>query len=220
MTDHNEHMDELPLHRVQAASLVRIVDDDEKMRLSYAFMLKAAGWRVKSFSNAESFLADKDETAGCLVLDVRMPEMSGLQLHAEMIRQGMTLPVIFVTGHGDVDMAVQTMKDGASDFMLKPVVPERLKNAVLHWCRQDCLHRLNQLHTNAIERDFETLSERERQVLVMVTDGLSNREIAAQLCIAERTVKFHRSSVYEKLGVSSSAQLVTRAMQFKDKGLI
>lgn len=220
MTEKNTAHDELPASRVRAASLVRIVDDDAKMLTSYAFMLGAAGWRVKCFRSAEEFLRDEDQTAGCLVLDVRMPGMSGLQLQAEMKRRGVIMPVIFVTGHGDVDMAVQTMKDGACDFMLKPVVPERLKAAVLHWSREDCVRRLLKLQTDAIEKDYETLSERERQVLALVAQGMSNKAIAASLCIAERTVKFHRASVYEKLGVSSSAQLIARAMQFRDKGLL
>lgn len=220
MTEKYAAIDELPVSRVQSASIVRIVDDDEKMLSSYAFMLGAAGWKVKCFSSAEAFLLDDDETAGCLVLDVRMPGMSGLQLQSELQRRGVKLPMIFVTGHGDVDMAVQTMKDGACDFMLKPVVPERLKAAVLHWCREDCIRRLSRLQTSAIERDFKSLSERERQVLTMVAEGMSNREIASRLGIAERTVKFHRASVYEKLGVSNSVQLAARAVQFRQEGLM
>ena len=120
MTDRHTKIDDLPEARVKAACLVRIVDDDETMLNSYRFMLGAVGWQVKCYQQARAFLDDQNDAAGCLVLDVRMPQMSGLQLHAEMRRLGVTLPVIFVTGHGDVDMAVQTMKDGAVDFMLKP----------------------------------------------------------------------------------------------------
>lgn len=149
-----------------------------------------------------------------------MPQMSGLQLHAEMRRLGVTLPVIFVTGHGDVDMAVQTMKEGAVDFMLKPVVPDRLKEAVLHWCREDCKRKLSELQNNALESDARSLTEREREVAQLVVQGLSNKAIAAKLSIAERTVKFHRASACEKLGVSSSAQLIARLMLLKEKGLV
>ena len=138
-----------------------------------------------------------------------MPEMSGLELHAEMRRRGLRLPVIFVTGHGDVDMAVQSIKNGAGDFMLKPVMPDRLKSAVLHWCRHDCLKRQSELKANAHACDWETLSERERQVAHLVAQSLSNKEISAELSISERTVKFHRASVCQKLGVSRAAQLVS-----------
>ena len=137
-----------------------------------------------------------------------------------MRRLGVTLPVIFVTGHGDVDMAVQTMKDGAVDFMLKPVVPDRLKEAVLLWCREDCKRRLSELQNNALESDARSLTEREREVAQLVVQGLSNKAIAAKLSIAERTVKFHRASACEKLGVGGTAQLIARMMLLKEKGLV
>lgn len=220
MTDRHTKIDELPEARVKAACLVRIVDDDETMLNSYRFMLGAVGWQVKCYQQARAFLNDQNDAAGCLVLDVRMPQMSGLELHAEMRRIGVTLPVIFVTGHGDVDMAVQTMKDGAVDFMLKPVVPDRLKEAVLHWCREDCKRRLSELQNNALESDARSLTEREREVAQLVVQGLSNKAIAAKLSIAERTVKFHRASACEKLGVGSTAQLIARMMLLKEKGLV
>lgn len=220
MTDRHTKIDDLPEARVKAACLVRIVDDDETMLNSYRFMLGAVGWQVKCYQQARAFLDDQNDAAGCLVLDVRMPQMSGLELHAEMRRLGVTLPVIFVTGHGDVDMAVQTMKDGAVDFMLKPVVPGRLKEAVLHWCREDCKRRLSELQNNALESDARSLTEREREVAQLVVQGLSNKAIAAKLSIAERTVKFHRASACEKLGVGSTAQLIARMMLLKEKGLV
>lgn len=213
--DKTSAQDDLPLERVQAASLVRVVDDDEKMLASYRFMLRAAGWKVRCYTSAAQFLQEPQEESGCLVLDVRMPQMSGLQLFSEMNRRKMILPVIFVTGHGDVDMAVETMKNGAGDFMLKPVDPERLKTAVLQWCRESCRRRQNQLYTNALHEDFSTLTERERQVMERVADGLPNKSIAAELSISERTVKFHRASLFEKLGVKSAAQLISRVMQFR-----
>ena len=215
MTDRHTKIDDLPEARVKAACLVRIVDDDETMLNSYRFMLGAVGWQVKCYQQARAFLDDQNDAAGCLVLDVRMPQMSGLELHAEMRRLGVTLPVIFVTGHGDVDMAVQTMKDGAVDFMLKPVVPDRLKEAVLH-----CKRRLSELQNNALESDARSLTEREREVAQLVVQGLSNKAIAAKLSIAERTVKFHRASACEKLGVGSTAQLIARMMLLKEKGLV
>ena len=210
MTDRHTKIDDLPEARVKAACLVRIVDDDETMLNSYRFMLGAVGWQVKCYQQARAFLDDQNDAAGCLVLDVRMPQMSGLQLHAEMRRLGVTLPVIFV----------QTMKDGAVDFMLKPVVPDRLKEAVLHWCREDCKRKLSELQNNALESDARSLTEREREVAQLVVQGLSNKAIAAKLSIAERTVKFHRASACEKLGVGSTAQLIARMMLLKEKGLV
>ena len=189
MTDRHTKIDDLPEARVKAACLVRIVDDDETMLNSYRFMLGAVGWQVKCYQQARAFLDDQNDAAGCLVLDVRMPQMSGLELHAEMRRLGVTLPVIFVTGHGDVDMAVQTMKDG-------------------------------ELQNNALESDARSLTEREREVAQLVVQGLSNKAIAAKLSIAERTVKFHRASACEKLGVGSTAQLIARMMLLKEKGLV
>ena len=196
--------------------VIRLVDDDRELLDSLSFMLEMEGWKVRCFSNAREFLTqDMHSEPGCVILDVRMPQMSGLQLFSEMNRRKMTLPVIFVTGHGDVDMAVETMKNGAGDFMLKPVDPERLKTAVLQWCRESCRRRQNQLYTNALHEDFSTLTERERQVMERVADGLPNKSIAAELSISERTVKFHRASLFEKLGVKSAAQLISRVMQFR-----
>lgn len=213
-------LDTLTDARVMAASLVRIVDDDATILDSYRFMLGALGWRVQCFADAQSFLLDTHTQPGCLVLDVRMPLMSGLQLQAEMQLRGCNVPIIFVTGHGDVDMAVHTMKNGAADFMLKPVVPERLKAAVLHWCRLDCLKRLERLEADAMAGDSQTLSERERQVARLVVEGLSNKAIADALAISVRTVKFHRSQMAQKLGVSTSAQLIARLLLMKDKALL
>ena len=188
MSDTRTSADEMTDERVMNASLVRIVDDDEKMLASYRFMLGAAGWQVKCFSSATAFLADASPQPGCLVLDVRMPDMSGLELYGEMKRQGMSLPVIFVTGHGDVD-----------------------------WCRRDCLARHHELQVNARASDWETLSERERQVAQLVAAGHSNKQISVELAISERTVKFHRASVCQKLGVSGTAQLIARLLELKGK---
>ena len=220
MSEIHSPPDDMTDERVMNACLVRIVDDDEKMLASYRFMLGATGWKVKCYASSAAFLADVGSQPGCVVIDVRMPGMSGLELHSEMRRRGMSIPVIFVTGHGDVDMAVQSIKNGAGDFMLKPVVPERLKSSVLHWCRQDCLARHSELQTNARTCDWKTLSERERQVAQLVANGLSNKEISAELSISERTVKFHRASVCPKLGVSGTAQLIARLLKLKDDGCL
>ncbi len=221
MTTKNlESMDDFPAQRVMLASVVRVVDDDAEMLASYAFMLGAAGWTVKRFQSAEAFLADPGASPGCLVLDVRMPDMSGLELQAEMNRRGIALPIIFVTGHGDVDMAVQTMKDGAGDFMLKPVVPERLKAAVLLWCRRDCIRNVSRLQESASAQDFQTLSLRERQVAQLILEGHSTKDIAQSLQIAERTVKFHRASIKEKLGAETTPQLLSILMRFRQKGFL
>ena len=120
--------------------LVRIVDDDPDQLASLEIMLSAEGWDVACYERASDFFAeDTPSRPGCLILDVRMPEISGLEMQEELNRREYPLPILFLTGHGDVDMAVQSIKNGAGDFMLKPVMPDRLKSAVLHWCRHDCL---------------------------------------------------------------------------------
>ena len=199
--------------RVKRSTLVRVVDDDDGMRRSYDFMLKSHGWRVACYADAQAFLAEDTDERGCLILDVRMPGMTGLELQKRMLACGIDLPVIFVTGHGDVDMAVYTMQIGACDFMLKPVDPQRLRRAVLRWCAYDQQRGLDALRKRAKKTDIETLSEREREVLRELIHGIPYKCIAETLGISERTVKFHKASICKKLGVRTSAEL---AMMFSD----
>ena len=149
------------LKLVQAKSLVRIVDDDETVSKSYEFMLRCAGWNCRIFNCAEDYLASENIQIGCLILDVRMPGLSGLQLQQKLEILEREIPIIFVTGHGDVDMAVLALKRGAQDFMLKPVDPQRLKGAVFQACQSDLLHFLRSQKEEAEREATSSLSQRE-----------------------------------------------------------
>lgn len=205
--------DENEAARIKKIALIRVVDDDAGMLRSYKFMFSSQGWNVKCYSDAASFLEEVTDVPGCLILDVRMPEMSGLTLRREMMKRGIALPILFVTGHGDVDMAVETMQMGACDFMLKPVDPARLRKAVLRWSAFAVQQHLDRLKREAKQADFSTLSTREREVLQLISEGLQYKQIADQLGISERTVKFHRASLCEKLGVKTTQELAVCAVE-------
>ncbi len=196
------------LRRLQSTALIRIVDDDEAMRTSYRFMLGLAGWQIALYADAAAFLEEDDpEVPGCLILDVRMPGKSGLELQREIAESGIDLPIIFVTGHGDVDMAVFAVKAGAFDFMLKPVDPKRLKRAVALAVYAVEKKREEAAASHDALAKWHSLSERERQVVLGVAHGMLNKVIASALHIAERTVKFHRASACRKLGVKSASEI-------------
>ena len=198
-----------------AAGLVNVVDDDEAVRDSMRWLLEANGFEVRCFESAEAFLAADTlrEPVGCLVLDVRMPGLSGLALQDEMLRRGSTMPVIFVTGHGDVPMAVDTMKKGAADFLQKPFSDERLC-ALVRECltRSADSHRLA-LDARELDERMERLTVRERQVLERVVAGRLNKQIADDLSISIKTVEAHRSNIMEKLAVRSMAELMRVAIR-------
>lgn len=201
--------DSFEIERIKRVSLVRVVDDDEAMRRSYEFMLRSHGWRVVCYPDAEAFLEDAADEGGCLILDVRMPKMSGLELQQRMAAKNIDLPVVFATGHGDVDMAVSAMQKGASDFMLKPVDPVRLRAAVLRWCAYDADKRIKNLSRKAREEDLKSLTDREVEVLNELVKGSPYKSIAQSLSISERTVKFHKASICQKLGVKTTAELAS-----------
>ena len=195
--------------------MVHVVDDDEAVRDSMRWLLEANGFEVRCFESAEAFLAANAlrEPVGCLVLDVRMPGLSGLALQDEMLRRGSTMPVIFVTGHGDVPMAVDTMKKGAADFLQKPFSDERLCALV-----RECLARAADSHRLALdakelEERMERLTSRERQVLERVVAGRLNKQIADDLGISIKTVEAHRSNIMEKLLARSMAELMRIAIR-------
>ena len=198
-----------------ASGLVNVVDDDEAVRDSMRWLLEANGFEVRCFESAEAFLAADTlrEPVGCLVLDVRMPGLSGLALQDEMLRRGSTMPVIFVTGHGDVPMAVDTMKKGAADFLQKPFSDERLCTLV-----RECLTRSADsyrlaLDARELDERMERLTARERQVLERVVAGRLNKQIADDLSISIKTVEAHRSNIMEKLAVRSMAELMRVAIR-------
>jgi two-component system, LuxR family, response regulator FixJ len=191
------------------SSTVYIVDDDDGMRRALALLLGTVGYETVTFSDPTEFLAKFDsETHGCLVLDIRMPGMSGLELQQHLNRKGSMLPVIFITGHGDVPMAVQAMKEGAFEFIQKPFRDQDLLDCINHALKQDAENRDAVARRADVLRRLESLTPRERQVMDMVVEGVANKVIAIDLDLSERTVEIHRSKVMEKMGARSVAHLV------------
>lgn len=200
--------------------LVRIVDDDPDQLASLEIMLSAEGWDVACYERASEFFAeDTPSRPGCLILDVRMPEISGLEMQEELNRREYPLPILFLTGHGDVDMAVHTLKKGAKDFLLKPVDAPRLLTSVATIVQEDCDQRAMPLDSAAWKRKFRELTEREQEIVRYVASGLLNRQIAERLGISERTVHAHRLSAYRKLNVHNVADLAPLTVLFVRKEL-
>lgn len=201
---------------IQSQAIVRVVDDDPDVRRSWQFVIEGEGWNVLTYASALEFLEkDSPFTPGCLVLDVRMPEMSGIELQHAMKMRGDTLPIIFISAHGDIDMAMKTMKDGAADFLSKPVTPERLLDAIERAVKRDAKARLESAALEQAKAAFRRLSAREQEVAAGVARGLLNKQIAYELNIAEKTVIAHRSSLSKKLGARTAAD-ITRLMMMID----
>jgi len=198
---------------------VFIVDDDEAYRDSLIELVASVGLPGQSFASAQDFLDAFDASrAGCLVLDVRMSRISGLQLQAQLKAIGARLPIVFISGHGDIEMAVKAIKDGAVDFVQKPYREQQLLDAINEALRRDAQQRsavpavpneANTANANAAQvAQLALLSAREREVMVLALQGLSSKQIARQLSLSHRTVEHHRSRVLEKLGVGSIAELL------------
>lgn len=193
---------------------VFLIDDDPSARRGLARLIQAAGYVVATFGSAREFLASgRLDEPGCLVLDVRMPELSGLDLQEELLRTGSSLPIIFVTGHGDVPMTVQGMKRGAVDFLLKPVERGPLLDSLRQALERDQAARSERIRADEHQRRLQLLSAREREVMSFVIAGLLNKQIAGEMGITEATVKAHRGHLMEKLQVVSVAGLVAFARQ-------
>jgi FixJ family two-component response regulator len=187
---------------------VFVVDDDEAVRKAVSRLLRSAGIAVAVFASPREFLAQYDPaTPGCLVLDITMPEVDGLQLQATLGEKGSILPIIFLTGHGDVSNSVQAMKRGAFDFLSKPVKDKDLLTAVRAAIERNAVARLDQAKLSEIRARLDTLTPREREVLEQVVSGKLNKQIAGDLGITEATVKMHRAHVMEKMKVQSVAEL-------------
>lgn len=188
---------------------IYIVDDDEALRDSLVWMLESSGYTVSAFDSAEAFLAAYRETfSGCLVLDVRMPGMSGLELFEELGRRRCTLPVIFITGHGDVPMAVSALKKGAVDFIEKPFGDQEMLRLIAQCLEQERASRSKRKLEADTARRLEHLTQREREVLDLIIAGKLNKQIADVLGISIKTVEVHRARVMEKMGAHSLAELV------------
>lgn len=193
--------------------LIHVVDDDAALRASVVFLVESVGWQAQAHDSARAFLDRVDRTRpGCALLDVRMPAMSGIELQRTMRDTGIALPVIFLTGHGDVALAVQAMKDGALDMLEKPFRDQVLLDTVARAVRlsvaaHEALHR-----RQAMADLLSQLTPREREVAHLVGMGLPNKAVARDLDISEKTVHIHRAHVMEKLGVHSAAELARLLM--------
>jgi FixJ family two-component response regulator len=201
------------------APTVYIVDDDDGMRRALSLLLNTVGYKTEAFASPQEFLVTfKPDASGCLVLDMRMPGMSGLELQQHINRTGSMMPVIFITGHGDIPMAVQAMKDGAFEFIQKPFRDQDLLDSINHALLVDSDHRDTLAKRAEVTRRHETLTPRERQVMALVVDGAPNKVIAIDLGLSERTVEIHRAKVMEKMAARSVAHLVKLHLGMTDSG--
>lgn len=192
---------------------VFIVDDDQAVRDSLCWLIEAAGLSVKAFNSAQEFLAIYDpQWAGCLVLDVRLPGMSGLELQRELAQRQVMLPIIIITGHGDVSTAVRAMKAGAIDFIEKPFSDDLLIHRVRDALEKDAQNRQVSADRNHIQQRIALLTPREKQVLELVVQGKLNKQIAADLHLSQKTVEAHRANLMSKMQATNVADLVKQAM--------
>lgn len=206
-------------HSTAEVTTVFVVDDDEGVRTSLSILLDSAGYRPIPFASATGFLAQYDPTSpGCLVLDMRMPGMNGMDLLQELSRRGAFLPVIFITGHGDVPMAVEAMKCGAFDFLQKPFSPRDLLDRIAGALKADAEARHTLSLTDELRRRHRTLTPREKEVMGLIIAGHANKVIAMDLGLSERTVEIHRARVMEKMATRSVAHLVRMALEMDPQG--
>ena len=200
----------------ESPATVFVVDDDAGARNSLCFLLKSVGLPAVAYGSAQEFLdAYKPNHPGCLVLDVRMPAMSGLELQQQLNLRGAMIPVIFVTGHGDVPMAVEAIQHGAFDFVQKPYREQELLDRVQRALATDKSNRAALHERDRIRAKLDSLTPREREVLQLMTLGKPNKVMAAELGLSQRTVEIHRAHVMEKTGASSVAQLVRMTLDLE-----
>jgi two-component system, LuxR family, response regulator FixJ len=197
-----------------ARPTVFIVDDDVAVRDSLKFLMRSVGHPVEAFASALEFLdAYRDDRPGCLVLDIRMPGMSGLELQEQLVERRAIVPVIFITGHGDVPMAVEAMKNGATNFIQKPWREQDLLDCINQALEKDAKNRSALGELNLIRERLASLTPREREVMDLVVHGKANKVIAGDLDLSQRTVEIHRARVMEKMQASSLAHLVRMVIE-------
>jgi RNA polymerase sigma factor (sigma-70 family) len=203
---------------LEATPTVFVVDDDEDVRQILAMMCKSADLEVVTFGSALRFLVEynKDQT-GCLILDIKMLDMDGLELQEKLTAQNIHIPIIFLSGLGDVSMAVRAMKQGAFDFFEKPFDNDLLMNRIHQAISLDVHQREEQAQTELMRKCFSQLTEREKQVMDLIVSGMVTKQIAHKLDISTKTVDFHRTHIMEKLGIESIAELVHKVLTFMAK---
>lgn len=193
----------------EVGPIVFVVDDDPSVRRSTERLIRSAGLEVQSFPSARDFLKiPRPHRPACLVLDVRLPGLSGMDLQHELAQAGFRIPIIFITGHGDIPMTVRAMKAGASEFLTKPFRSRTLLEAVTRAIDQDRSAQKDQAEIEALRGRYKTFTPREREVLLLVAAGLLNKQVASELATTERTIKFHRAHIMQKAGAESLADLV------------
>ena len=197
---------------MDADAIVFVVEDDAPLRASLQDLMQSVGLRVAAFASAQEFLdRTRPEVPGCLVLDVRLPGLSGLDLQKRMAEGDRDMPIIFITGHGDIPMTVQAMKAGAVEFLTKPFRDQELLDAIQQALERDRYAREQRARSAALHRQYRSLTPREREVMALVVAGFLNKQIAGQLGTSEASVKVHRQHVMAKMGAGSLAGLVRMA---------
>jgi FixJ family two-component response regulator len=202
--------------KAAAVPTVFIIDDDHGMRQAVQDLVESVGLRAESFATGQDFL-DKKRTSepSCLVLDVRLPQMSGLDFQHRLTEIGMQIPIIFITAHGDVPMSVRALKSGAVEFLTKPFRDQDLLDAIQHALQLDSMARAQQAEINNLQERYNALTVREREVMALVVSGKLNKQIASEIGASEATIKIHRANVMQKMQAGSIVELVRFADKLK-----